>query len=358
MEINKPFKSLDFFINKAYWHHNSNSEDFTPIRKEALNNLIQVLTINNVKFYFDGETFQDLISNGEIKNIVYVDKLIINKRNRKSVLRNFKKHNFSIIKSENKEISILIKNRIIVIKFRKIPFILNFPYHSLSSDELNISYNFIQKIYLYRNIIFSKIFVTNKLKELFNINSKTKSISYKTLDLNEFLKLTVEGKDSINWSLRKPHLEIVTKSKKYIKVNKILNYLKKPGVLENLKKQIVEVDMSLPFEEPIHLNKKFWHSGNNFYFYPLIFGFKKNVIPYKSSNEYITKSLTPNLYSKKYYSKLAKMNNREILELFKKHPLEITNGHITSGRHRTFAMIGRLLNNEDYIPIYARIIKQ
>ena len=40
------------------------------------------------------------------------------------------------------------------------------------------------------------------------------------------------------------------------------------------------------------------------------------------------------------------MNKKEIEELFENSPLEITNGAITSGRHRVFAMIGRLIQEK------------
>ena len=51
------------------------------------------------------------------------------------------------------------------------------------------------------------------------------------------------------------------------------------------------------------------------------------------------------------------MNKKEIEELFENSPLEITNGAISSGRHRVFAMIGRLIQEKEYVPIYTEIIK-
>ena len=56
--------------------------------------------------------------------------------------------------------------------------------------------------------------------------------------------------------------------------------------------EVVEVNTSFIFDEPIHLNKEFWHGGNNFYIYPLLFGFKKGVVKYSSTNEYIQKNLS------------------------------------------------------------------
>ena len=81
-----------------------------------------------------------------------------------------------------------------------------------------------------------------------------------------------------------------------------------------------------------------------------------NVIPYKNANEYIEKKITPNLYSKEYFMKLENMDKSQIIDLFEKSPIEVTNGNVTSGRHRIFAMIGRLIEGKEYIPIQSKLI--
>ena len=46
------------------------------------------------------------------------------------------------------------------------------------------------------------------------------------------------------------------------------------------------------------------------------------------------------LYSFDYYTDLEKMNDKEIQQFLMNNPIEITDRHITSGRHRVAAMIG------------------
>ena len=117
-------------------------------------------------------------------------------------------------------------------------------------------------------------------------------------------------------------------------------------------KKIVETNTSTAFDEPIYLNKKFWKNGNNFYIYPLIFGFKKNFIGYEKVNEYIKLNKKPKAYTKLYYKKLTNMSSAEIKELMIQKPIAINNEGFLGGRHRVAAMIGRIIKGEAYIPFY------
>ena len=49
------------------------------------------------------------------------------------------------------------------------------------------------------------------------------------------------------------------------------------------------------------------------------------------------------------------MNDNEIESFLRDNLIEITDNHISSGKHRVFAMIGRLIEGKDYIPFYTRI---
>lgn len=180
--------------------------------------------------------------------------------------------------------------------------------------------------------------------------SKQVEINYKT-----FLNLNIEPKNSINWILRKKHLALVTDSKKHIKVKTILKYLSNDN-LNKIINNIVESDNSTPFEEPISHNKKFWNSGNNYFIYNVLFSFRKNVTSYQNANTYIVSDNSYNLYSKKYYQSLEKMNPDEIKTFLDSNPIEITNNDVTSGKHRVFAMIGWLINGNEYIPFKARVV--
>ena len=361
MTKNHNFNSLDFFLNEAYWAHLSISEDVLPLRTQVLNFLVESLKELDISFLYDGKTYHDLYTNDFPKDNIYIDEVIINIKDKQYLLENIstlENKGFDIIKYQENEISLINSKRIINIKFRFLPFFLKVNNHKHFNDKNNIhKKNKFTNLYLLRKMIFNRKFILKKIYSLLKFSKKNKTVSYTTLDLGEFLKLNIEAKNSINWSLRKPHLDIVTKGKTYIKVREVIKYLSNSERLEKLKMEVIEVDTSSIFDEPVHLNKQFWHTGNNFYFYPILFGFKINVVNYTSTNEYILKNLKPNLYSKEYYEKLENMDEKEISNLFKKSPLEVTDGNITSGRHRTFAMIGRILDGKNYIPIYAKIIK-
>jgi hypothetical protein len=124
-------------------------------------------------------------------------------------------------------------------------------------------------------------------------------------------------------------------------------------MLEFVESVIVrETDTSSVFEEPINLNTHFWNSGNNYFFNCLKYGFRKNVVPYKKANEYISNTRTPNLYSAEYYRSLEPMRDKEIEDFLKKSPIGMHNRAIAHGIHRVSAMIGRLVRGKKYIPFY------
>ena len=110
------------------------------------------------------------------------------------------------------------------------------------------------------------------------------------------------------------------------------------------------------FEEPIYANKIFWMTGNNFFIFPIVFKFKKNVVAYKDANKYIENVKIPMLFSQEYYESLESMTDNDIKKFLRNNPIEISNNSIVSGKHRAFAMIGRLVNNEKYINFYAKYI--
>ena len=80
---------------------------------------------------------------------------------------------------------------------------------------------------------------------------------------------------------------------------------------------------------------------------------KKNVIPYKDINRFLDNE-EHYIYSKDYYESLDSMNDMEIIDFLSNNPIEITNNCITSGKHRVFAMIGRIIDEKDYIPFMAK----
>ena len=265
-----------------------------------------------------------------------------------------------MVDSKKDEVTLLIKNRLIVFRFSKVPFILNFKNKNINLDAKRFDYRVsnYEKFYFW-GVSKTINLLTNKtvLKKVIYFFRKKNTYSYKYLSEKEFLNLKIESKKSINWLLRKPHLDIITNEASFYKIKNIVKYFKKENTKQKLIEKIVEVNLKSKLSEPIHLQTDFWLKGNNFYIYPILYGFKKDVVPYKECNSYIQKKSKFNLYSKDYFSSLQDMTDVESSNLFKNSPAEITGGAVTSGKHRMCAMIGRLSRSESYIPIYARVIE-
>ena len=139
------------------------------------------------------------------------------------------------------------------------------------------------------------------------------------------------------------------KDNKSMSIKHIIKFLRKKKI-NKIAKKIIETKMSSTFDEPIYLNQRFWKTGNNFFIYAIIYGFKKNVVGYQKVNDYIKKKLKPNIYTKNYYKKLDAMNETEISNYLNDNPLPINQHGFLSGRHRVAAMIGRILRGKKYIP--------
>ncbi len=56
--------------------------------------------------------------------------------------------------------------------------------------------------------------------------------------------------------------------------------------------------------------------------------------------------------TKEYYESLDIMDDNEIIEFNRKHPVDFDNGFMKHGYHRGYAMIGRLIKGKSYIPFY------
>ncbi len=120
-------------------------------------------------------------------------------------------------------------------------------------------------------------------------------------------------------------------------------------------KEVVEY-----YKNPIHLNiQKTKMQENNWeYFNCLLYGFRKNVLDtdiHKTqggpeiSAEERNRILTP-----EYYQSLEKMSESEILDFNKSNPIDFDLNQINHGTHRAYAMIGRLIRGEKYVPFYVK----
>lgn len=166
------------------------------------------------------------------------------------------------------------------------------------------------------------------------------------LALEHFLKCGIYYEE-----LRSTHRALITHNHELYTVGDILTHFKKAENRELVESKIVETDMSKPYDEPVNLNKAFWTTGNNFFYYCIAYGFREDIIEYHHANEYIRTQKTPPLYSKDYYATKRELSEEEIKVLLDNCPIGINGqGIIVHGIHRTCAMIGRLLRGQSYVP--------
>ncbi len=352
------FDNLDLFLNKAHWNHKK-YKSFFETRSKVLIEFIEILESNNLeysllsiknknkKLVFNKREFDKFLFD-EVKEINLLEEKLLqenfnvylSEENKKIILKN----HIVIEIHDNKTLNSKLKSSIYLLQNKKIKvvYINRFNFYK------------VKKIYKKINYLIMNIYYRVQVIGFYNSLTYSKDGIYK-LKYKNFHKLDFEPLDSVNWLLRKNHLNVLTENKKHISVGSIINYLKDDDFFTKKINNINEVDTSTPFSEPIHLNRDFWESGNNFFIYPAYFEFRKNVVSYKNSNEYIRNVTFPQLYSFDYYENLDKMSDEEITEFLINNPIEITNRHITSGRHRVAAMMGRMVRNKPYINFYIKL---
>lgn len=162
--------------------------------------------------------------------------------------------------------------------------------------------------------------------------------------IERFLKLYLEPADSFNLWWRKMHLDLVTDGGRVLQLGAMFDYLAGKDLISFSEANVIETNMAEKFQEPISSNYFFWRSGNNYFLYPVIFGFRKNVVPYNRANDYISNSHgQPPLYSAGYYRHLERMTPKETVAFLRRNPIEVSEGAIVSGKHRALAVLGELL---------------
>lgn len=179
--------------------------------------------------------------------------------------------------------------------------------------------------------------------------TRAKSRVPETLTESEFLSIKLDAEDSGNWSWRGQHFT------KLARPGMTLGDILDASANKKFFTGIVETPTGGTFDEPIALSRGFWHSGNNFFIAPLMFGFRHLVMPYSSANLYIRRIREPLLYTANYFNSLTVMEPKEIEHFLKTRPVEVTDMGLTSGRHRAMAMLGNMLGGGRYVPMTAEI---
>ena len=171
----------------------------------------------------------------------------------------------------------------------------------------------------------------------------------------EFLALKLEADNAVNWTLRAPHLNIITDKGRTTQIADIIAFLKDADRLQTIKETaIIETDMTEVFAEPVNFNHKLWKSRNNFLFYCIYYGFRRDVVAYDQMNAYIATTRDPMLYSAAYFESLDEMDDTEIRTFLKDNPIILGKSAVAHGKHRACAMIGRLIRGQTYVPLYVK----
>lgn len=387
---------FDFLINKHYWEN----QDFyieLAIRNKNIVDLTKILKKYNIEFWLQGRTLLGIYQYGKLLKDhdddigLWIEdfKLFQNE-----IITELLQSGFSIIRITEGIVSFIRDDRYIDIclfyrkkkkvgyehklfpeihfnSFVKITYngemlyipqktdkLLKVMYNNGLLSKTNKIINILSKKSNYRKLY--KLYLIKLLtatphsfRRVYTIPLKIIGLKYEKISNERFLETLIEPIDSFNWKWRKKHLDLVTNNGQNQKIGDIVQFLKNPNNLNDILAQVKETDTLKPFSEPSNLDKRFWHSGNNFFFYCIYFEFRKDVHPYSIANKYINEINKPALFSSDYYESLKKMSDDEINKLLKKTPVEITNGAFTGGKHRAFAMIGRLISGKNYIPFWA-----
>jgi len=388
----------DFVENYYYWNV-TGSLKALPIRKSNLLLLARIFTGHGVRFWLYGKTLWSIYKNHDLLPEDKKDEIGVFSEDRhvvqSIVYQHLLRQGFEIIRCKADVLSIL-RNKcyINIIFFKKCGSVTGykdrwfFKSHFESFDSviwfnqvlpvpsntkllldiisgtsiMSYGARFILllqsakyiKFMAYKKIIYKLLnYSPHTLRLLLNPVFKTAGYCYRRVTKELFFSLLIEPLNSVNWKWRKPHLDIITNDGKYKSVGAIIDYLKENRRLQQLIAQTRETNTAMPFIEPISKNKVFWQTGNNFFIYCIKYQFRKGVLPYKAANKYIQKIGQPLLYSSSYFESLEPMSDHEINLFLKRTPIEISEGACIKGKHRIFAMIGRLVEGKKYIPFWA-----
>lgn len=394
--IKSEWCKYDFDVNKYYWIHKGIDEAL-PVRKKNMIELVGVFKNNRVPLWLQGKTLLGSFESGKFLND-HDDDIGVDSQYRHvvetSVTKKLEAVGFDMIRNNEAMISYIRDGRYIDVCFftkkrgkygysdKWFPAKYFDHFETINFLGIDISIpNDTQGLLkvMYKNCavrrvfsIFDKLLSPSKYLNLARriadkfLNSAPHIIKlvvarlfiplglhYKKITLKEFENLLIEPEDSFNWKWRKPHLDIITNNQSVRSVKAIIDYIKNEKGLDLLVSNVIETDTSSEFHEPHNFDSRFWQSGNNYFIYNIKYQFRKGVLQYNYANKYIKDNKIPLLYTADYYESLDIMTKKEIVNLLRHHPIEISDNAVTSGKHRVSAMIGRIVAGEKYIPFWA-----
>lgn len=369
--FNSNWSPIDFQFNEAFWAHWGN-ETAIPFRILNLATIQEEVSRLSGAVALTGRTLRDALNHGELRespgDALMVSPEVVQRYF--SVLRsNLEEVGFKVIRQNSSVVTLCRFNRFVdLIAARDNLFVSPRPLRvhgvdfGVSLESQNVKSpegeekiglrddprNFKSVLKHGKNALGRRIIGIIQGSEKPKLRKELRELSE-----TEFLSLHFEHPTANNWSWRFNHLNALVNRGELL--SESLDRLSSRSMSQILNSSL-EVPMGQTFTEPINLSREFWNSGNNFFTYPFLFGFRHQVMPYSGANLYILAGIKPALYSKEYFELLPKMSDAEIRGFLEKNPLEISDGSLTSGRHRASAMLGRLWRGEGYLPIFAEVV--
>ena len=173
---------------------------------------------------------------------------------------------------------------------------------------------------------------------------------FQKMSREQFLECGVMDANPLNKLVRQAHFDVFQLGEDQLTVGHIVRSVSDQRKWTSIMDHAVQPERRTLNNFPLHLNLDFWSNGNSYFLNVLRAGFREGVIAYEDRK--LWESLTSVPFSYDYYSHCKPMEEGAIARLLKDKPLTIRKGALASGRHRVFAMIGRLARGEAYIPIY------
>ena len=323
---------VDFLINRCFWSDKSHKNLKKNIRKNNLVDIINACNNHNFKIFLEGKTLASVFTINNFwpndhdddlgifleDSYIFFEKIV-------PLLTN--QLNFEIIRRNDDMISLERKKRYVdicffdkkegnkvgygkkkfknkyyrkLIKIKRLNTTMFVPNNTLFFILKRYVFKFIYEVVRYFYLLF------NRLIKTIQNHFKKKKI----LNLNEFLELKIESENSLNWKIRKPHLDLITDKGKYLKIKDLIYYLKKDFTL--IEKKLLKSNVTKISDYPIHLNKSFWYNGNDFFFNCVKYEYRKRVVPYNKIRDYLESNPQHPIFSASYYSSLKLMDKKEI----------------------------------------------